>query len=1226
MIRWINRTVMLHLIAIAVVGLPLDQAWAASMAAARLVSSKGKVETMLAATAGWQKAETGMELPQGAVVMTGEDGRASLLMADETLVKLNRNTKFIIKEVSNRAGWNRLQGITPVALSSERTRVSLENGEAWFLNKNRDADLEVETSTVAAAIRGTEFNIRKDADASVQVVVLEGHVRVTNAQGALDLGPGDVSVTQPGSAPTKSLLLRTADAVQWTVVLPSLFTSRDLKFTSYDAGVLAAEEKSLSEKESSGSASREERIRHGLVLRDLGKLEQAERLFQEVSKQNPAGDKEARTGLGWVLLDRALYPEAFEAFQGVGGNDATAAAGMILALLGMEKPVEAEKLYQTATAKVPANTLLATVGAWLDITSGRLTAADNTLTALTGRDPNLPVAWELSSLVCLALDKRDESRQAAGKAVAMLPWSPTPLIVKSYIEQATFDLEASEGSLRQALELEGGNVTALVSLARIKFGQGYAEAAADILDKAERLAPGNPEAVNLRGFIALAQRDAKAGELFSEVARLSPEMAEPHLGAALSRMRSGDDAGALEEISTAVLLEPRRAMLRSYWAKMLYQLERYQKALEVLEVAKNIDPNDPTPELYRALALNDLNQYTAAISALQAAIRLNDNRAVYRSRFLLDQDLAVKNVNLAHLFYKLDVTDWSTSLAADSIKDDYGNSAAHLFYAGSLLLDPERSLARDSETLLARLLQPANANTFNSFNEYTAFFEQPSLNASLKLKGGNLKTLGQEVELSGAAPALNLAAQLSVANGETDGWRQTNFQDNKVLIGLVKWDLAPGHSLLLSGQAFDQERGDKLSPLYEYDAPAEPRNRLDSELARYEAGYHYAPTIGIDFLLHYSHSALQQESSLYDLLAMGPLTISGAQRTLNGEIVSGLWTELDYDQVQGQGIFRLRDQQIMVGGTYYSGDYRYRLDSQGSLEITPPGGLFFPYNNKLDNKLAQQAQTYFIHDIYRLNPALYLEGAVYADRMETGSVATDRKWTLEEYSPRLGLAWNLSKADVIRLAGFRYLRPFAADRLEPVDIAGIPVYRNGRQGGVVEEGAFAVEHKGEKFFASLGGFYADYYFPEKQASGEIVEWPGISKGAAVRLNLLPLDGVGLFCQYSFKDIEDTDSLSQLPDRYDHLATLGLTWAHASGFATGLNQTYRHLDYRGASKANEEINLTDFWAEYKLKNKKAALLGRVNNVFDQHFNWPTDYYVTPGRLPVREYIVTLDLFY
>ena len=59
-------------------------------------------------------------------------------------------------------------------------------------------------------------------------------------------------------------------------------------------------------------------------------------------------------------------------------------------------------------------------------------------------------------------------------------------------------------------------------------------------------------------------------------------------------------------------------------------------------VAKAYDPRDPTPWFYDAIRKQTDNRPVEALQDLEKSIELNDNRAVYRSRLLLDQDLAAR--------------------------------------------------------------------------------------------------------------------------------------------------------------------------------------------------------------------------------------------------------------------------------------------------------------------------------------------------------------------------------------------------------------------------------------------------------------------------------------------------------------------------------------------------------------------------------------------------------
>lgn len=106
------------------------------------------------------------------------------------------------------------------------------------------------------------------------------------------------------------------------------------------------------------------------------------------------------------------------------------------------------------------------------------------------------------------------------------------------------------------------------------------------------------------------------------------------------------DAGELE-MERAAILEPRRAAFRAYLAKALLDRGEVARGLRDLAYAAELDPGDATPWLYGALGLNRENRVNESIDYLQRAMALGDHRSLFRSQLLLDEDVAVRGVNLA---------------------------------------------------------------------------------------------------------------------------------------------------------------------------------------------------------------------------------------------------------------------------------------------------------------------------------------------------------------------------------------------------------------------------------------------------------------------------------------------------------------------------------------------------------------------------------------------------
>ncbi|MGD9125688.1 MAG: tetratricopeptide repeat protein, partial [Desulfarculaceae bacterium] len=780
--------------------------------AGKIVHLRGRVQTYTQASRSWLPARPGQVLLQGDAVSTGPDGWAALLLADETLIQINRNSKLILKKVAATAGWLQGPAIKPAALDEERSLYQLDQGEIWLRNKNRKPALDLNTPTVTAAVRGTELNLSVSEDRTVTLTVLEGLVAAWNQMGRESIAPGEQLIARPGQPLLKRLLVSPGDAVQWVLTIPPLFGPSNLPLISSDQVWLARQARRLKNKLEARPGDLGVQLELAQVLRDQGHPQEAADLFSDILKRQPK-NPQALTGLAWTLIDRRQPQKAWQALAAAGGLEPLDFLGRSLCRLGQGQLALAEHELKKGLARHPGSGALQVQLAFVELSTGRISAAQRRLSALTTDQPGQAQALSLLCLARLAQDEKEKARGLAQRAVQTAPQNPLTWLTLSYAHQALFDLEAAQEATQKALDLQPDYVLALVNQAKLWFATDHLDQAWEAIAKGRSLEPKSASVLTVWGFITLAKGDLKqAHEAFRQAAGQDPGLGEPHLGSALVLMRQGRTDAALEEMTVAVLLEPRRAMFLSYWGKMLFQIRRFEQARQILDQAAALDPLDPTPHLYQAFILHDLNRPSEAVSKINQAIALNHNRAVYRSRFLLDKDLAIKNVTQSIIYSALGLEAWAYNRALASIKHDYLNSAGHVFAAGALFGLEGRSRAAASEALLGRILQPANLNTFNQFNEYTYFFEKPTLDGSLGGTLGNKQTHQAQLFLNGALPSAGLAFQALGSRSETDGWRRTNFHQENGLTGMVKWDPDLKSGLMLAGSFLDSDQGDKFYP------------------------------------------------------------------------------------------------------------------------------------------------------------------------------------------------------------------------------------------------------------------------------------------------------------------------------------------------------------------------------------------------------------------------------
>jgi tetratricopeptide (TPR) repeat protein len=857
-----------------------------------------------------------------------------------------------------------------------------------------------------------------------------------------------------------------------------------------------------------------------------------------------------------------------------------------------------------------------------DIQGGNLTTAIDRLNQLTQAYPQEAAPYRLLAVALLALNQKEQALKAAQKAVNIAPNSPASAIVLSYVHQALFDLSQAKNETLRTLKLDPQNMLAFTNLARLRFGEDDIKGAWHTLEKARKLDPGSAEVYNLRGFVLLAQgKTDTALDEFEQAIKLNNRLSEPHLGLGLAYMRQGRTDEALKEMAVAVLLDPQRSLLHSYWGKMLHQIKRFDKALEVLERARQLDPRDPTPLFYKAIVLRDLYQPGKAVQAFNDAIALNDNRAVYRSRFLLDQDLAARNVNLANLYNQLGLTSWARNKALASVKNDYTNFDGHLFYAGSLLELEGRSYSFNSEALLSRLLQPANINTFNSFNNYTTLFEKPGVQGTIVGSLGNNETYGINGEASGALPQYNLALNLGGFYDDTDGWREDHFEHFRSAAGIAKWQPTRSDGIFAAASWTKLNQGDANYPRFEVDSPHRPDDRLEGEVQRLEFGYHRHLAPRSDLLVYFAH--LENDT---ELLQREPAETTPPS-SISIETERQIEAERPFYQGQLHYTFGAAAHQFLLGSLQYRGESRAQDRSAIILDDQRFPIRLLDNDNDLDIKF----ESYYLQDIWQVNRWLTVEGAAYYDRMQNANSIEGTDWIVEGFNPRLGVIVRPTAHDTLRLAAFRYILPFISSRLDPTDVAGIQIFRNTQEGSENSEIAFEWDHEWQSGFTNLSLFYLDKDYKEKiiiQPGQEVDRHlSGDVRGLELRYNQLLTDQVGLTGGYRYLKVDDEIDPLQDPlynvNRDDHQFRVGLRYVRPDGIMAGIAQTYRYIDNDNI-RSNDSIAITDLEFAYQFPNRLGIASFEVLNLFDNQFNWVTDRFVLKGRSPERQVLFTLSL--
>lgn len=1136
-------------------------AWAQTSAAqGKVIAINGRVEHTVAAQEQWTPARMLQPLLVAERVRTLAASRASILFVDETQVKLNAGAVLTIRQVRSASG--------------PASAMELQRGEAWFRTKNPRSGLTIQTPAAAAAIRGTEINLRIGDAGETTLTVVEGAAEFSNPQGAILVNAGEEGTAIPGQAPTKRVILNPENAVQWALYYPTQVAYADAARWPGAA--------------STPTADGFERLRAG----DPAAALQA---FQALPN-----DPRARLGTSMAYL----------------ASDDLERARAVLADPFTDAALEGERGAQLAA---------------IALASGDTATAQRELEAAIARDAAALRPLVLLSSLALRRNDPEAAMQLAQRAVSAHPQSVAALVAASEAAQSQFDLEAARTFLDRALAIDARDVHALVNRARIRFGTDDTSGALEDAERAAAIAPEDAQVKSLRGFIRLAAGDfAGARADFEAAAQRDAEFGEPHLGLGLLYFRQNLVDSGLEEMLTATLLEPKVALYQSYLGKAYYQAGRVTEGLSALASAKRLDPRDPTPWLYTSFFLRDRNEQVAALTELRHAIALNDHRAVYRSRLLLDRDLATKNVSLAEIYRQLGFEAWGAFEAVNSLESDLTNSSAHLFLADSYGGLPDRTEALSSELLQYFLYAPVNRNAFNNFSEYTALIEQPRKQLDVSAEAGSRsRAFGNVTHRSGNERFAHVA--FFQASRE-DGNRLDRDDDNLQGFFQAKVSFTPKSDMFVSYTGVRDSEGasDTVNRIYgadvfssvilrQFDPAPDPTVTNHFQSNELVVGMKYQWRAGSAFTAAARYHSLEQETSS----PTAAITCNGVNLSvppfdvLNATASRTTRVPIDTFDVQVQQAMKFGRHQVIFGYQSYTLDKATHCD-----EVIRFAGVDDVVENQVDTGGRDDGGYAYVRDEIQLASWLHATAGVayqhvnFTDEIDA-TVTSEKRW-----NPRFGLAARVTPTTLIRAAAYRqlHINLFAAS-IAPPTLAGFVIARNEFPTAIRNEYSLSVEQSAPRMFLAGRVFSRDTRVPFLLASGTFIpEADATAEGAALYLNWIAHDRVTFFADDQFIRFN-----SESFDRHDNLARVGVNVIHPQGLfvrVAGRYVTQRFINTTVPGLPRSGFALADLRVAYEFAGKRGLASFELTNAFNERFDAVIENLSIDSFLPRRRALASL----
>ena len=868
--------------------------------------------------------------------------------------------------------------------------------------------------------------------------------------------------------------------------------------------------------------------------------------------------------------------------------------------------------------------------------AGQLDEARADLDRAQNLDPSNGNVYALRAVVSVAVNDKQGALDSGHMAVERAPQSSAARLALSYALQSNFDLEAARDVVAQAVEVQPNDAAAWARLAELRLMLDDVGGAVDAARRSVMLSPQLARGQTVLGFTLLAElKPSDARAAFDRAIDLEPDNPMARLGLGLARIRQGRLAEGRRDLEIAMALNPDNALIRSYLGKAYFEEKREPLPAEQYELAKRLDPLDPTASFYDAIRKQTLNRPIEALLDIERSIALNDDRAVYRSRLLLDQDQAARNTSLARLYRDLGFEQLALIEASKSLDADQAEHSSHRFLSEAYATLPRHEVARVSEVLQAQLLQltsltpvPARLAETDSFilegagpdrigfNEFNPLFSRNR--AAVQFNG----TVGNESVFSDDATVSGIWNRLSFSVGQfhydTDGFRVNNDQKRDLYDGFVQVQVSTSTTIQTEFRSQRVSTGDVFLNFDPSDFSPNRREHLESDTGRLGFRRIFTPHSQIIGSFYWQSETFQSS----DILDQGVISVKD-----NSSRDTDSWTG------EIRHLFRAQ----RYGVTSGLGRFQSQRTRNQTLEtrLPPPLPPVTISNQIGDNPEQTNAYTYALIDLSK-QVAMTVGASVDAYRREF----LERN----QFNPKFGITWRALPSTTFRAAAFRTLHRAAvsSQTIEPTQVAGFSQLFADGEAEESRRYGIAVDQKIAKtVFGGAEYSRRDLRVPNEliSQSNRTIEW--LDRREELGRSYLywtPEQHVSLSLDYVFERFDNSEFIGEegFLRLRTHRLPLGINYFGPSGLLAHLKAIY--IDQIGTFPTNTLFPATTsiqgedrFWVVdasigYRLPKRYGRLTFEAKNLFNEKFHFqdtdPGNPQVRPGRLAVLR--VTLGM--
>lgn len=470
----------------------------------------------------WRPAKEKQQLNAGAYVRTAAYGQVALLLRDNTQLRVSQNSEVRIKEV---------------AAATETTAIELKEGRIWAQAKRflrgvtgavaaQRPAVMVTTQTSTIGIRGTDWDVSVEPNGTTTLTVLSGVAELSNDFGSISVAPNEQARSEPGKAPTKILLTKARERIQWVTV----YRPQPQRWAGADQAAVADLVRLVEDGDYAAAVPRLEKL--------AGQSTAAARLLADIH------------------ISQGRAAEAATLLQG--RDDPLSMALQAHALLVADESARAGQVIEEGLRRHPGHPELLIAQGDRARFEGQGNTARGAFGAAVAADPKNAWGWFGRGRVDVEREALNQARADLLQALSLDPKGPGYRGELGTLESYASKLAEAEAHFKEALDQQSGDFTSHTGLGIVKLKEGKPEEALQSFLKAGVLQPDFARATLWTG-VAYYQmgRDANALSTLERAAQIDPNDPLPHFYAAMIHTDRQEPGEAVAAAQRAIALWPK---------------------------------------------------------------------------------------------------------------------------------------------------------------------------------------------------------------------------------------------------------------------------------------------------------------------------------------------------------------------------------------------------------------------------------------------------------------------------------------------------------------------------------------------------------------------------------------------------------------------------------------------------------------------------------------------